>query len=357
MIAKALLRKARLRTNVIAVAVVGALVPAPAAAAEDWVWPVSGELITPYRNGADPYAAGQHRGIDVAAPVGTPVAAATAGTVRFAGVAGSSGLTVSVRTADGRFDTSYLHLSRADVAEGHRVQRGERLGAVGTSGERSAAAPHLHFGVREAGSRHSYRNPLDLLPPPAAPPARERPRAPVPVGAPVRVVPAPLRVRPPARRPRRVPRGVRGPAGERVPFPAARRIPSPAARRIPVSPGVRVRVPVGLRAPLPRPGPLPTAGPSPAGGPRPIAGPASAPASGGYRPSPADAGAGPGAASGPDVGWALACVGLLLAAACLGRPGDGGDRAGGRRWRVGARLRPARARAHARAPSHNSGTA
>src|SRR5207244_102457 len=84
------------------------IVPAPAAAAGDWAWPVRGPVLTPYRNGTDPYAAGQHRGIDIAAPVGTPVSAAVAGTVRFAGTAGSSGLTVSVRTADGRFDISYL---------------------------------------------------------------------------------------------------------------------------------------------------------------------------------------------------------------------------------------------------------
>src|SRR3954470_15495817 len=47
-----------------------------------WVWPVSGEVITPYRNGTDPYANGQHRGIDIAAPFGTPVVAAAGGDVR-----------------------------------------------------------------------------------------------------------------------------------------------------------------------------------------------------------------------------------------------------------------------------------
>src|SRR5687768_9858596 len=64
----------------------------------DWIWPVRGEVVTTYRNGADPYAAGQHRGIDIAADPGEPVVAAVGGVVRFAGTAGSSGLTVAVRT-------------------------------------------------------------------------------------------------------------------------------------------------------------------------------------------------------------------------------------------------------------------
>ena len=53
-----------------------------------WIWPLQGEVITPYRNGDDPYAGGQHRGIDIAGALGAPVAAAAAGEVRFAGTAG-----------------------------------------------------------------------------------------------------------------------------------------------------------------------------------------------------------------------------------------------------------------------------
>src|SRR3954471_13342615 len=140
-----------------------------------WVWPVSGEVITQYRNGTDPYATGQHRGIDIAAPVGTPIVAAATGDVRFAGTAGSSGLTISLRTTDG-YDTSYLHLSSLAVRAGDRVSAGQRIGAVGTTGTRSAQAPHLHFGVRDAGPRHDYRDPLAFLPPP--PPASRTPEPP-----------------------------------------------------------------------------------------------------------------------------------------------------------------------------------
>ncbi len=143
--------------------------PAEARGAGSWAWPVEGEVITGYRNGGDPYAAGQHRGIDIAAPPGTPVVAAAAGVVRFRGVAGSNGLTVTIRTADGRYDTSYLHLSAAGVREGQELGAGERIGAVGTGGRRSAQAPHLHFGVRLAGTRHDYVDPLGLLGPPRAP--------------------------------------------------------------------------------------------------------------------------------------------------------------------------------------------
>lgn len=191
-----------------AAAVAGACGAPDAGAKGGWRWPVGGELVTAYRFAGAPYAGGEHRGIDVAAPVGAAVVAAAPGTVRFAGVAGSSGLTISVRTADGRFDTSYLHLSRIAVRAGEAVAAGTAIGAVGTSGRRSTAAAHLHFGVRAAGSRHGYRDPLGLLPPRG--PVRERPRA-APVRAPdLRPAPPPVLVsaRPPRFRtaPSRLPR-------------------------------------------------------------------------------------------------------------------------------------------------------
>ena len=172
----------------------------PAAAATDWAWPVRGDVVTPYKNGDDPYASGQHRGIDIAAPVATRVGAAVGGRVTFVGVAGSSGLTVGVRTGDGRYDVSYLHLSSAAVREGDEVGRGDAIGAVGSSGRRSVEQSHLHFGVRDAGSAHGYHDPLDFLPaptppardtPPPAPSAAREPATAPPAAAPAAVAPAP----------------------------------------------------------------------------------------------------------------------------------------------------------------------
>ena len=324
--------------------------PAPAQAA--WVWPVSGDVITPYRNGTDPYAPGQHRGIDIAAPVGAPVVAAAGGDVRFAGTAGSSGLTIGVRTEDG-FDTSYLHLSSIAVRAGARVSAGERIGAVGTSGTRSASAPHLHFGMRDAGTRHGYHDPLGFLPP-SAPPAAEPPAAaPAPAREPAPPATAPVPavapgVRPepgPGYDPEAVPR--RAPSGARVrrraPRPALRPRTAPrpagAPRGAPSSlpparspHGASPLTHVSRRAPL-RPAPwasgqhhAPKAGSvaaaqSPAA-PRSLAGPRS-----------------PAGRAGPDIGMALACAGLLLAAALLALTGHGHPGGARRRQRL-ARVLP-----------------
>ena len=301
-----------------------------------WVWPLSGPVITPYSNGSDPYAGGQHRGIDIAGETGQPVAAAAGGSVRFAGTAGSSGLTVSIRTTDG-FDTSYLHLSSASVLAGQTVAAGERVGAVGISGTRSTERPHLHFGVREAGSRHAYRDPLAFLP--AAPPAAEGPReapAPQPAPAPIapRPVPAPApvpaRERVPARRgaiPRRVPARAAAPAADpgRQGSPAARPAPMPQATSpSPARPGVQPH-------PAPEPEHTPRRAPRGAAHARladirrtnPPAirapkSPAPAVAASPPDPEPTDAGQ-----RGPDLGLLLACVGLLGAAALLGLSEDG----------------------------------
>lgn len=132
------------------------------AQAGDWPWPVLGAVITPYRNGSDRYAAGQHRGIDIAAPVGEPVLAIVDGQVSFSGKLPDGGLAVTVRSADRRWLISGLHLSRLSIARGAHVRKGQQLGLVGTSGRRSTTDPHLHLSVRRAANR-AYVDPLTLL--------------------------------------------------------------------------------------------------------------------------------------------------------------------------------------------------
>lgn len=127
-----------------------------------WPWPLLGEVITPYKNVPDRYAAGQHRGLDIAAPVGRPVLAIVPGRVSFAGKLPDGGQTVTVRSADGRWLVSDLHLATRDVQRGDSVRPGARLGSVGTSGRRSAEPAHLHLSVRRTSDR-AYVDPLTLL--------------------------------------------------------------------------------------------------------------------------------------------------------------------------------------------------
>ncbi len=332
-----------------------------------WTWPLRGEVITRYSNGDDPYASGRHRGIDIAGETGQPVASAAAGTVRFAGTVGSSGLTVSVRTVDG-FDTSYLHLSSVSVREGQSVAAGERLGAVGTSGTRSLERPHLHFGVREAGSRHAYRDPLTLLPTAAMPPQTPVPgpnAAPAPVAPAPGSVPAPFAISPGERSPaaqrtpirRRAPLARRAPAPRGVPAPQ-RRAPARSAPAAGSAPAARVApAPAPAGAPAPKPA-LHKSPPARARRPASNAGHVRRPVSRSgpeprlSRPRASDAAEdaptvrapGPGRATGPaggvDLGLVLACLGLLGAAALLGLSEDG--RAATRRTgqRAAGRLRP-----------------
>jgi Peptidase family M23 len=226
-----------------------------------WRWPVEGRVITPFANAADPYAGGMHRGVDIAAPVGTPVLAARQGEVTYAGALGYSGLTVAVRTVDG-YVTSYLHLAAVSVKRGEALDAGSRVGEVGTTGRRSQAAPHLHFGVRHAGEENGYVDPLSLLP--ARPGATEGAQpAPVPATAPAGAQEAPAAAVPARVRPRVAahtgwPRGVAvhlPRAVIAVPRTSADRAPaaragSPRARAVPVAP----RVAPGARpAPTGRP--------------------------------------------------------------------------------------------------------
>lgn len=194
---------------------------AAAADASPWRWPVpEREPARSFSVGPDRFAAGQHRGVDLGAPVGTPVRAVCAGPVRFAGTVGDAGLTISVRC--GALVASYLHLGRAFVRRGTAVRPGAVLGTVGRSG-RPRGGPHLHLGARRVADGR-YVDPLTLLggaggpvAPPAVPAARGRPPA---LGPAPRPGLEPRRVRVPRPAPAQAPRPVAGTAPGGVPWAA-----------------------------------------------------------------------------------------------------------------------------------------
>ena len=129
-----------------------------------WTWPVDGPVLRPFTfDPNDPYAGGQHRGIDVGASSDAPVRAPAAGTVSFAGNVPGGGLTLAVQTADG-YSVTLVHLGAIGVARGTTVEEGDVVGSVGPSGEPELAEPYVHLGIRIAADQQGYVDPLSFLP-------------------------------------------------------------------------------------------------------------------------------------------------------------------------------------------------
>jgi Peptidase family M23 len=145
-----------------------------------WAWPVDGPVLRPFVLGEDPYAAGQHRGIDVGAPLGATVRAPVAGVVSFAGRVPGGGLTVTIQTADG-YSVTLLHLGSIALARETAVAEGQVLGAIGRTGTPEHAQAYVHLGVRLTGDAHAYLDPLSFLPGSAAEPPPAAAPGPPPV--------------------------------------------------------------------------------------------------------------------------------------------------------------------------------
>jgi murein DD-endopeptidase MepM/ murein hydrolase activator NlpD len=96
----------------------------------------------------------KHLGVDYAAPTGTPVRTVADGVVSFSGWQNGYGKTIEIDHGNGKA-TLYAHLSRQDVRKGSRVQQGQRIGAVGSTGW--STGPHLHFEFRVNGT---HQDPL-----------------------------------------------------------------------------------------------------------------------------------------------------------------------------------------------------
>lgn len=110
------------------------------------MWPTSGIISSEFGYRIDPIKKVNklHKGLDIAAPRGTPVVSADDGTVILAGWVSGYGNTVVVDHNNGLV-TWYGHMSAISVKEGDSVKRGGKVGAVGSTGD--STGNHLHFEV------------------------------------------------------------------------------------------------------------------------------------------------------------------------------------------------------------------
>lgn len=121
-----------------------------------FIWPARGVLSSGYgwRWGR------QHRGIDIANDVGTPIVAAADGRIIFAGWSeGGYGFLVEIQHPDGTL-TRYGHNSKIMVKRGQSVGQGDVIALMGNTGR--STGPHLHFEILPLGRQAV--NPLPLLP-------------------------------------------------------------------------------------------------------------------------------------------------------------------------------------------------
>lgn len=107
--------------------------------------PVQG-VITSYFG--EPRWHGPHKGLDIAAPIGTPVRTPASGVVIEASYRGAYGLTVWIDHGNG-YQTRYAHMASVGVEIGQRINAGQVVGAVGVTG--ATTGPHLHYEVRLNG--------------------------------------------------------------------------------------------------------------------------------------------------------------------------------------------------------------
>ncbi len=125
------------------------------------LWPVNGRITSGFGMRLDPYyhVWQLHPGVDIAVPIGTPIAAAAAGRVSQAGWYGGYGNYTCIdhgQVNGQRLSTCYGHQSRLLVSPGQLVRAGQVIGLSGSTG--ASTGPHLHFEVRLGG------RPVDPLP-------------------------------------------------------------------------------------------------------------------------------------------------------------------------------------------------
>ena len=114
-----------------------------------FIYPVRGKISSYFGSRPDPFTGVRrfHNGVDIVNAPGTTIGAAMAGTVEDVGFNNNYGYYVILRHSG--YQTLYGHLSRYVVARGQKVQQGEKIGELGTTGY--STGPHLHFSIFRNG--------------------------------------------------------------------------------------------------------------------------------------------------------------------------------------------------------------
>ncbi len=119
-----------------------------------FIWPVQGKIISTFGSRGQK----RHQGIDIKAPSGTPIVAASGGKVIYSGGGLRGYGNVIIIEHNKRFSTVYAHNSLNLVKEGAKVKGGQIIAYVGNTGR--ATTPHLHFEIRR---NNKAENPLIYL--------------------------------------------------------------------------------------------------------------------------------------------------------------------------------------------------
>lgn len=119
----------------------------------DWIWPADGTISDTYGT-----RSGKHAGVDVAAAINTPIYAVSSGVVTKSYYSTTYGNVVFIKHEEG-YETVYAHLQKRLVAEGERVDQGQVIGTMGSTGKSSG--PHLHFEIHKDAWTVHKENAID----------------------------------------------------------------------------------------------------------------------------------------------------------------------------------------------------
>lgn len=119
------------------------------------VRPISGGKITSRFGERSSVRSSAHTGLDLAAPTGTAIKAAASGKVTLSGYKGSYGYMIKIECDNG-YEMWYAHCSKLYVNAGVRVSAGDKIAAVGSTG--NSTGSHLHFEIRKNGKALNPQN-------------------------------------------------------------------------------------------------------------------------------------------------------------------------------------------------------